>query len=210
VGCGPGNLAIGFAPFAGSCVAIDREPEMLSAARVAAANAKLDITFVQIGIEDLDCSDRFDFVTIGRALHWLQREATLTVLERIVAPGGCIAVCGSTATDAPVNAWAAKFKEVRMAWASDPARSHYNIDIDQWFAPSKFRKIDEIAVEYRHQVSILELIGRALSFSPTSPAVLGERRPQYAAEIKTALEPFANAGAIEEEVRAKATILGRS
>jgi hypothetical protein len=184
---------------------------MLRAARAAAANAKLDVRFIQTAIEDLDCGDEsFDFVTIGRALHWLPREATLTVLERIVAAGGCIAVCGSAATDVPGNAWAAKFKEVRMAWAADQDRSRYKIDADEWFAASRFRKIDEIAVEHRHRISIPELIGRALSFSVTSPAVLGERRAQYEGEMKEALEPFAIGGTVEEEVVAKATVLGRT
>ncbi len=209
VGCGPGNLAIGFAPFVGSCAAVDREPEMLSAARVAAAEASLHIAFIQAGIEDLDYgNDSFDFVTIGRALHWLPREARLTVLERAVAPGGRIAICGSTATDAPVNAWIPTFKQARRAWASDPDESRYRVDMDQWFASSRFRKLDEIAVKHRQRVTIPELIGRALSFSITSPAVLGDRRPQFEEEMRAVFEPFAQAGVLEEEVVVIATILG--
>lgn len=209
VGCGPGNLAIGFAPFVGSCTAIDREPEMLRAAHLAVVQAGVDITFIQTTLEDLDSGDgSFDFVTIGRALHWLSRETALTVLKRIVAPGGRIAVCGSTASDAPVNEWLGKFKDIRRAWASDPDESRYKIDRDQWFASSRFRKIDQINVEHRHTVTVPELVGRALSFSITSPAVLGDRRPQFEEELRAALEPFAQNGAIEEEVVAKATVFG--
>jgi 2-polyprenyl-3-methyl-5-hydroxy-6-metoxy-1,4-benzoquinol methylase len=51
VGCGPGNLALGFAPFVDSCTAIDREPEM-RAAQTAAREAGCDIHFVQGRIED--------------------------------------------------------------------------------------------------------------------------------------------------------------
>ncbi len=211
VGCGPGNLAIGFAPFVGSCTAVDREPEMLGAARAAAAEANVDMSFIQAGIEDLSFGNgSFDFVAIGRALHWLSREATFAVLERVVAPGGCIAVCGSTATDAPVNAWVPIFKRVRSAWASDPDESRYRSDMDQWFAPSRFRRTADIAVKHQLRVTIPELIGRALSFSITSPAVLGERRPQFEAEMSAALEPFARDGALQEEIVAKATVFGRS
>ncbi len=212
VGCGPGILAIGFAPFVGSCTAVDHEPEMLRAARAASAEARADITFIQEGIQDLDCgASFFDFVTIGRALHWLPREATIGLLERIIAPGGSIAVCGSTATGAPVNAWVVKFKEVRTAWASNPDESRYKVDaayMDQWFAPSRFRKIEDISVVCRQQVTVPELIGRALSFSITSPAVLGERRPQFEAEMRAALEPYAQGGELEEEVVAKAAVFG--
>jgi ubiquinone/menaquinone biosynthesis C-methylase UbiE len=209
VGCGPGNLAIGFAPFVGSCTAVDREPEMLRAARAAAAEAKAEIIFIQTAIEDLrEGVGTFDLITIGRALHWLSREATLMVLERVIAAEGRIALCGSRATDAPVNEWVAKFKQLRAEWAPDYDESRYKLDHDAWFAPSRFRRMDEIRVEHRHRVSIAELTGRALSFSITSPAVLGDKRPQFEAEMAAALEPFAKGGVIEEEVAAKATIFG--
>ncbi len=209
VGCGPGSLAIGFARFVGSCTAVDPEPAMLKAARAAAAEAKLDITFMDTGIEDLDAgSGSFDLVTIGRALHWFPREAALTVLERIAAPGGRIAICGSAVTDAPVNAWATTFKAVRRAWSPDYDESRYKLDLDQWFAASRFRKLDEIRVEYRHRVRVPELVGRAVSFSPSSPAVLGERRPQFEAEIEAAVATYANAGSVEEELAVTATVFG--
>jgi SAM-dependent methyltransferase len=207
VACGPGNLAIGFAPFVGSSTAIDPEPGMLRAAKAAAAEANVEITFIETTIEELDCpGGSFDFVTIGRALHWLQHEMALAVLERVVAPNARIAVCGSTTSEARVNGWAAKFKEVRNTWASEPDESRYKIDMDEWFAPSRFRRIDEIAVEHRQKVTIDELVRRALSFSTTSPAVVGEQQPQFEAAIKAAIEPFATSGMLEEEVVAKATV----
>jgi len=209
VGCGPGVLAIGLAPFVGTCTAVDPEPAMLEAARAAAAKAGLDITFIESGIEDLDFGDAsFDLVTIGRALHWFSREAALTVLENIVAPGGCIAICGSAVTDAPVNNWTKRFKEMRSAWSADYDESRYKPDLDQWFTGSKFRKVAEIRVEHRHRVSIPELVGRAVSFSLSSPAVLGERQPRFEAEVAAALEPFANEGAVEEELAVTATVFG--
>lgn len=210
VGCGPGNLAIGFAPFTGSSTAIDLEPEMLRVARAAAAAAKVEIAFIEKGIEDLAVgAGSFDFVTIGRALHWLSRESTLAVLERILAPAGRIAICGASSSDSPVNAWTAEFKRVRTEWAADHDESRYKIDLDQWFAASGFRRLEEIEVAHRHAVGIAELIGRALSYSTTSPAVLGERRPQFEAAVESALTPFAIAGALEEELCARATIFGR-
>jgi len=209
VGCGPGSLATGFAPYVGSTTAIDPEPAMLKAARAAAAEAQLDITFLETGIEALDCANgSFDLVTIGRALHWFLREAALAVLERIVAPGGPIAICGSANTDAPVNAWASRFKEIRSAWSPDFNESRYKPDLDQWFAGSRFRKLEEIRVLHLHRVSVPDLVGRAVSFSPSSPAVLGDRRPQFEAEIEAAVAPFANEGSVDEELAVTATIFG--
>jgi SAM-dependent methyltransferase len=206
VGCGPGNLAIGFAPLVGPCRAIDLEPEMLRMARMAAAELGIGIEFEQMAIEELAASDgAFDFVTIGRALHWLAHEATLAVFERAMAEGGRIAVCVSTSMDAP---WEHKYKEIRRAWSSDPNESRYRPDLDQWFAVSRFRRLDEISIVVERRVTVDELVGRALSFSITSPAVLGERRPEFERELRTALDEFATQGSIEEQVMAKASIIG--
>ena len=207
VGCGPGNLAIGFAGHVGSCVGIDPEVEMLRVARELAAEAGAEITFVQTVVEKLDCAGgSFDFVTIGRALHWLDKTATLLVLERVVADGGCVAICNSAPSESPVNAWAAKFRELRRAWSADPDESRYRIDSDAWFAGSPFVKRDEVAVTQRHSLRMEELIGRGLSFSVTSPAALGARRAQFEFALRNALEPFAVNGVLEEEVVARASL----
>jgi SAM-dependent methyltransferase len=208
VGCGPGNLVIGFAPFVGRCTAIDVEPGMLRAATQAAAQVAMNVEFRQTAVQDLAAEDSYDFVTIGRALHWLPREETLAVFEQVVAPGGSIATCGSTGGDLPGNKWMPAYKRVRSAWSTDPSESRYKIDMDQWFAPSRFRKAAEIRVPYKHRVTIEDLIRRALSYSTSSPAVVGERRPQFEDELRAALEPFAQDGAMDEELTVIATVFG--
>jgi len=211
VGCGPGSLAIGFAPFIKQCTAIDVEPDMLRVARELAASAGFAIQFLLQPIETASFANAsFDFVTIGRALHWLSREATLAVFERIVAPNGCIAVCGSTLTDGPSNAWATKFKEVRRAWASDPDESKYKIDYDEWFAPSLFRKVEEITLKHQHSITIPDLVRRGLSFSTNSPASLGDRRPQFESAVEAAVMPFVTSGLLEEELFVKASVFAIS
>jgi SAM-dependent methyltransferase len=52
VGCGPGMLAIGFAPFVGSCTGLDPEPGMLAAARSAAAEAGSVLSLIDGRIEE--------------------------------------------------------------------------------------------------------------------------------------------------------------
>ena len=87
LGTGPGLLALGFAPYVGRIVGVDPEPAMLAAAKNAAERAAQAFTLIQGKAEDLpDDVGRFDVVTIGRALHWMDRDATLARLERLVAP----------------------------------------------------------------------------------------------------------------------------
>jgi SAM-dependent methyltransferase len=210
VACGPGNLAIGFAPYVAHCIAIDIEPEMLRAARTEAAN-QTNITFQQTPIEDLTAPPAsFDFATIGRAIHWLPQEATLAVFERVIAPNGLIAVCTSAATDAPCNAWSATFRDLRQKWSTDYNESRYRPNLDAWFAPSRFRRTIELSATQTCTFTIEHLINRALSFSVTSPATLGSRRPEFESELRTALQSFATDGAVHEEIEARATIFQAS
>jgi hypothetical protein len=58
--------------------------------------------------------------------------------------------------------------------------------------------------------TIADLVGRALSFSTTSPAVLGLRRAEYEAAIESALLPFAHEGRVHEEVEYVAAIFQRA
>ena len=79
IGCGSGLLAIGFALFVRSSVGLDPEPGMIEAARELAEQAGARVRFRMGRIEDFPTSERFDLVTIGRALHWLDRGPTLEV-----------------------------------------------------------------------------------------------------------------------------------
>lgn len=208
IGCGPGSLAIGFAPYVQSCVAVDIETEMLAAARVEAARAGVHLELIQAPIEDLPSGiGCFDAVTIGRALHWFDREEALAALERIVKPTGWIAICGTHTHSAAAQRWEGAFHDLRRAWSSNPDESCYHIQIEDWFRGSRFSKSEQIEVVETHQVTIHDLIGRALSLSTTSPEVLGDRRPAFEAAMREALEPLSSHGVFDEQITAVATIL---
>src|SRR5262245_8382393 len=94
LGTGPGLLALGFGPYVGHVVGVDPEPAMLEAARRAASGARRHLTLIEGKAETLSQDiGSFDIVTIGRALHWMDREATLVRLEELVARDGAILIC---------------------------------------------------------------------------------------------------------------------
>jgi hypothetical protein len=80
--------------------------------------------------------------------------------------------------------------------------------VQQWFADSRFSKLDDISVTYAQQVSIDDLIGRALSKSNTSPSVLGGRQTEFEAELRAVLDPFSQDGVLTEEIVARAAVFG--
>jgi hypothetical protein len=181
---------------------------MIAAAKAAAAGVTLSL--IQGRVEEFPATQTYDVITIGRALHWLEREASLVVLERILAPDpGRILICRAFSFETPETAWVKAFEKVRRAWALDPDEKHYRVDGREWFAGSCFRELSETLVTEWRQVTISDLIGRALSRSNTSPEVIGEGHTKFKTEITAALEPFVRDGVLVEQIVARATMFGR-
>ena len=225
VACGPAPLAIGFAPFVGPCTGLDPEAAMIAAARSAAAQAGVSLSLVQGRLEEFTSEHKFDFLTIGRAIHWMERGAALRVLEQITSENGHILICGATSVEsvarfaaghaatgaAPVAdawGWVKLYEDARRRWTTTPDE-HYRVDAKAWFEGSRFRELDTILVSEEREVTITDLVGRAFSKSNTSPAVLGERRAEFEAELTAVLEPFAQEGVLQEEIVARASIFAR-
>lgn len=216
LGTGPGPLALGFAPYVGCLVGVDPEPAMLAAARKAAQRASQPFTLIGGKAEDLpDDVGSFDVVTIGRALHWMDREATLARLERLVAPDGVILVCASFSAMDGRNPWLEDYNSARRAW-SEPnlwsesgsaARTHR--DLAGFFRGTRFHAADVIEVDTSQEVSVRDLARRVLTFSPSSPEVLGERMEAMLHDVEQRLLPLSRDGFITEVVAAIAQVVKR-
>jgi SAM-dependent methyltransferase len=209
VGCGPGLLALGFAPFVGHCTGLDPEAAMIAAAKAAAAEAGLALALFHGRIEEFPATQIYDVITIGRALHWLDRGAALPVLERLLPDSGRILICRASSEETPETAWVTSYEKLRRSWASGPAERHYRIDPREWFAGSCFRELGETSVTEWRRVNVPDLIGRALSKSNTSPEFLGDRRSIFENEIAVILEPFVKDGILPEKIVARASVFGR-
>ena len=95
LGCGPGTLAMLFAPFVRSVLAIDPCPDMLEVARHAAKGVD-NVHFKSGSSFDIGSElGTFKLVTIGRAFHWMDRPDTLQRLDAMVereAPSRCLPI----------------------------------------------------------------------------------------------------------------------
>lgn len=211
LGTGPGLLALGFAPYVGRIVGVDPEPAMLDAARQAAERASQPFTLIPGKAEDLaDDIGRFDVVTIGRALHWMDRDAMLERLERLVAAGGVILICASFSARDGGNPWLDDYNAARRAWSAESlwsesgsgARIHR--DLAGFFGGTQFRVAEMIRVEASHEISVRDLARRVLTFSSSSPGVLGDNVEAMLRDVEQRLAPFSRDGWITEIVSATA------
>jgi SAM-dependent methyltransferase len=216
LGTGPGLLALGFAPYVGRLTGVDPEPGMIAAARRAAARAGQDLALIEGKAEALaETIGNFDVVTIGRALHWMVRDATLALFERLVARDGAILVCSSHSAREERNPWLSDYNAARRAWspanlwAGSGGAERAHRDLAAFFAGSRFHVADLIRVETSHAVSVRDLARRVLTFSSSSPEALGDNVEPMLRDVEQRLYPFSRDGLIAEVVISSAQIARR-
>jgi len=212
LGCGPGQLALAFAPFATEVLAVDPEPEMLRVARQAAGSAP--IRFLQGSSYDLGPAfGRFDLAVMGRSFHWMDRAETLRQLDRLIVPDGAVVLFGDSNPELPDNAWRPAWREA-VARYRDPSyeRTHRGPDWihhEALLLDSAFCRLDSVAAIDRRCVPVASLVQRALSRSGSTPARLGDRVAALSDEVVRALEPFTRDGMVTEVVETTALIATR-
>jgi SAM-dependent methyltransferase len=213
LGCGPGQLARGFAPLVGEVVAMDPEPEMLRISREqAAAEGLSNIRFVEGSSYDLESSfGIFQSIVIGRAFHWMDRPATLRTLDGLIAPGGGIAFFDDAHMETPENAWRKDFMRVIEAYGGDDADRILRKG-SEWLAhetflmDSAFSHLERIGVITRSRIPVANLLDRAFSLSITSPHRLGGRVEKFQADLMEALSPHATDGFVTEVLESRALL----
>jgi SAM-dependent methyltransferase len=216
LGTGPGLLALGFAPYVGRVVGVDPEPKMLAAARLAAARAGQALTLIEGNAETLAPDiGSFDVVTIGRALHWMERDGALALFERLVARDGAILVCASYSARDARNPWLDDYNAARRAWspstlwAESGTGSRTHRDLAAFFAGTPFHVADVVKVETSQEINVSDLARRVLTFSSSSPAALGDKADAMLRDVEQRLVPHARDGIISEIVVSAAQIAKR-
>ena len=215
LGCGPGQLAIAFAPYAESVLAIDPEPEMLCAARTAAGGRAPNIEFCEASSEDLGAAfGRFWMAVIGRAFHRMDRAETMRRLDQMISPGGAVVLIGDDHPEVPDNRWRTDYRTLIDAYAqSDPAREQRrtgrHLQHEAVLLDSAFNALERIGVIERRRIESERLVDRALSMSSTSPARLGTQAEELADRIRELTERHGIGGFITEVVESVALIARR-
>ena len=194
LGCGPGSLSLPLARLGMAVTAADPEPEMLAAAEATAKSAGVALTLWRGGSYDLaPAMGPYRLVTIGRAFHWMDRLATLTMLDRIVAPNGAVVLFHDAHPVLPENEWFKTLCKVgdRYGRTAQPHIAERKALGHRRYEPflyqSAFTQLDGLSVTIRKPIREDEIVGRAFSQSTTSPEKLGARADAFEAELRERL-----------------------
>ncbi len=213
LGSGPGQLAVAFAPFVGEVIALDPESEML---RVGRENAfgHFKIKFVLGGSYDLGPRfGRFQVATIGRAFHWMDRPATLKLLDSMVESDGAVILFDSH-PEVSGNSWHKSYERLLERYAKgdierQKRRSPEWLKHEAILLGSPFHQIEHLSIVERRFTAVERFVDRALSLSCTSRGRLGAKADEMAKEIQQLMTGYASGGEVAEIVESTALVARR-
>jgi SAM-dependent methyltransferase len=125
IGCGAGLSTAALEPLAGTVVGLEPVPSMLAHRRAVSARA----SFVAARAEQLPfAAASFDLVTAAGALNYVDLDAFLPDLARVLAPGGLLVIYDFSAGrrlrgDDSLDAWYAEFER------RYPPKPGYDMDV---------------------------------------------------------------------------------
>ena len=217
LGCGTGQLAIPLASSFDEVVGMDPEPEMIAEAKIQAGTVGVnDIKWVEAGSEDLtEQLGPFKLVTMGSSFHWMNREATLITLDKMVVPDGGIVVGGTLSISNQSNEWKDGLKAVIQRWLGKERRAgsstytHPKERHEAIIARSPFGRIETYELEYKRQWNIETLIGHLYSTSFCSLEVLGDKHKPFEKDLQETLLNFNPDGQFIEDVLLEAFLAWR-
>jgi cyclopropane fatty-acyl-phospholipid synthase-like methyltransferase len=199
LGCGVGEVALGFAPFVASLTGIDLEQPMLEALGKRALAMGVNMRLIHSRVEDAPADlGRFHFITMGRA-HWFMHTPTSLVrLDQWLMPGGAILVCQPVPN--PDHAeWHSVYAATRRKWVRGNLREMTRLTADQFFHGTDFVLVKHVIVHGEKQLELEHLVYRALGTPDTSRAMLGAATDEMIAAIRAAMTPYFRNGPIMEK-----------
>ncbi len=216
LGCGPGLLAVPFAEAGMKVTAVDPEPEMLAAAEEAAREADVTIR-AELGSSFAmpENIGPFRLVTMGRSFHWMDRAATLGVLDRMVTADGAVALLHDTHPRTVENNWRRLLHDLGNKYGRGEAshvqarenanyRSHESCLLD-----SAFDQLERVAIVIKLERTADDIVGLAFSLSTSAPQKLGDRKDQFEAELRAGLAGLSPDGRFSEIAEMSALIARR-
>lgn len=216
LGCGTGMLAVGFAKLGMAVTAMDPEPDMLAATRSAADAAGVTLSIVRGSSHDLAPGmGPFALVAMGRSFHWMDRAATLTMLDHIVTPQGGVALFHDTHPPVEENVWFKILRDVQDKFGRAAAphvmeRRGGHRRYEPFLFASAFTQLDGLSVTIRKDLTVEEIVGRALSMSSCSPQTLGAQQQAFETRLAAALRELSPDGKFVEVAEMVAVLARRA
>ena len=213
IGCGTGQMTIPLARHARTVVAIDPLPGMLAhgqrAARAAGAG-RISWLAGDSGQVAALAGPGADLAVFAASFHWTDRPAVLAVLDGVLAPGGAVIVINDVLGDHEQPDWVHAIARIRARYLGAQRRAGTGIFRHRAvLASSAFSAVDRLTWSWSRQLTVAEVTGLQLSYSFSTPALLGDQVPAFSRDVRAAVLDLYPAGVVTEPLRVEVLIAAR-
>ncbi len=214
IGCGTGQMTIPLARHARAVIAIDPVPDMLARGRQAAAAARIgDISWLEGDSSQIAAvaGAGADLAVFAASFHWTAREAVLTALDELLAARGAVIIANDVLDDSEQPDWADAIARIRARYLGAERRTGMSVIADHRhvLAQSAFSAVDTLTWSWSRRLTVAEVIGLQLSYSFSTPALLGENTAQFARDVNAAVLDLHPAGVVTEPFRVEVLVATR-
>lgn len=211
--CGTGQLAFALRSSFAEVWAVDQEPDMIEVvgSKAAAGTGARRLLPVVSSAEELDApSAHFSLVVIGNAFHRLPRKLVAGRVHGWLRPGGFLALCWSSGTQAGPLDWQVAFNGLLRRWQtalgggdrvpanwSQARQRRPDADV---LAGAGFELDGRFEFLVEHRWTLPELAGFARSLSVLPASALAGHAAAFDAKLAAELGPYASDGYLTETV----------
>ena len=156
----------------------------------------------------------FSLVTMGRSFHWMDRLPTLAALDKLLEPGGAVALFHDRKISSEPD-WRAVLGELSNKYSPERQLGREKRGEPDWrhhesvLMQSALSAVESRGLVFAQDLDIDAIVGRVYSMSVTSPEALGEQRAAFEAELRAGLAALAPDNRFREIVAAEAIIAFR-
>jgi len=151
-----------------------------------------------------------DLAVFAASFHWTDRPAVLAALDRVLAPGGTVVVINDVLGDSEQPDWVHAIARIRARYLGARRRAGTGIyshrDV---LTRSAFCVVDTLTWSWSRQLTVEEVTGLQLSYSFSTPALLGDNAPAFSTDIRAAVWDLHPAGVVTEPFRVEVLIAAR-
>ena len=213
IGCGTGQMTIPLARHAHAILAIDPVADMLARGREAAQAAGAgNITWLQGDSSQIAAlaGPGADLAVFAASFHWTDRAVVLAALDGVLAPGGYVVVVNDILGDSEEPDWVRAIARIRARYLGTRRRAGMDVyrhrDV---LASSAFRAVDTLTWSWSRQLTVEEVTGLQLSYSFSTPTLLGDSARAFRSDVRAAVLGLHRAGVVTEPLRVEVLIAAR-
>ncbi|MEV6926724.1 methyltransferase domain-containing protein [Dactylosporangium sp. NPDC051485] len=197
LGCGPGSIALPLADRGRDVIAVDVNPRMIEAARAAAARrmTRGKVRWQVGDAHELSGVGPVAGVTIGDAFHWFDRARVLADLDRLVVPGGFVALVMSFAASTAKPWWYTVADQVlrrhlgavRHAGPEAMYDPPQGGDHETILRASPFNQLTVMRTDQLLRLDLAQVLGNQYTQAYSSPPLFGEHFDDFDQDLRAAL-----------------------